>query len=175
MLGPVHGEVGAREQLGRVVGRAVEREGDADAGADADAHVADVDRLARRLDESRADRRRLRAVVDALGDDDELVAAEPREEIPAPGGVVHAMGDLLEDRVADRVPVRVVGPLEVIEVDEQDGDRLAAAARPRERLIEELDRRGAVVQAGERVVRRLVNEALLEGVALDDRPGEHGD
>ena len=59
VLGAVDGQVGAGQQLGGVVGGAVEREGDADAGADADAHAVDVDRLAGGLDEARGDRRGL--------------------------------------------------------------------------------------------------------------------
>ncbi len=67
----------------------------------------------------------------------------------------------------------VVGALEVVKVDEQDREWLAAAARARERLFEELVRRRSVVQPGERVVGGLVGEALLEALALHDRAREH--
>jgi hypothetical protein len=119
-LGSVYGEVGAREQLRGFVGRSVEREGDADARADADAQIVDVDRLAGRRHEPGADRARLGAVADALGDHEKLIAAQSRQKVAAARGLGQPQRDLLEDRVADRVPMGVVGALEVVKIDEQD-------------------------------------------------------
>jgi len=62
------------------------------------------------------------------------------------------------------VAERVVDDLEVVQVDEQDGDAPLGAERAAEALEEEL----AVGQAGERVVVGLPGELGLGGLALGD-------
>jgi hypothetical protein len=64
--------------------------------------------------------------------------------------------------VATLVAEGVVDPLQAVEVDEEQGERLSASPGLREVTVERLDRRPTVQQAGERVVRG----ALVQEVAL---------
>ena len=59
----------------------------------------------------------------------ELVAAQARGEIVLAQRRAQALGDGHEQRVARRVPERVVDGLEVVEVEEHDGGRVVVAAR----------------------------------------------
>ena len=76
------------------------------------------------------------------------------------------LGDGDEQVVADRVAERVVDGLEVVDVDEQHGDRRLGQ---RERLLDAVDEQRAVREAGERVVVGLVLELALELAQLPHR------
>ena len=79
-----------------------------------------------------------------------IVAAEPRDEIPGTGQAPDAGGDLLKEGVSRGVPVQVVDRLEAIEIDHQQhvhvrgvGHHLVEAAfevtavrRPRQRVVQ---------------------------------------
>ena len=69
------------------------------------------------------------ALVDVLADDDELVAAEPRDGVGGPHGGGHPAGERDQQRVAGGVAEEVVDALEVVEVDEQHGRGGARPAR----------------------------------------------
>src|SRR5438445_13226498 len=60
----------------------------------------------------------------------------------------------------------VVDRLEIIEVEEEDGD--AAVGVCLQRVVEMDTEGGPVRQVGERVVERLVGQFLLQGLALTD-------
>ena len=89
----------------------------------------------------------------------ELVAAEARGEIVLAQRGAQALGDGHEQRVAGRVPERVVDALEVVEVEEHDRRRVVVA---RERGVDPQREERAVGEAGQRIVARLVRQALLE-------------
>jgi hypothetical protein len=88
---------------------------------------------------------------------------------------VSSAGQLLERRVADQVPVRVVDALEVVEVEQQDRHRAVVAQRALHLRRQPLDERPPVEQVRERVggrehlEPRVVGERQLDDLrALDD-------
>ncbi len=76
--------------------------------------------------------------------------------------------------VALAVPEAVVDLLEVVEVEEEHGDRVPLPLRELEGVIHAIAEQRAVGEAGERVVEGLVQQLLLEALPLGDVPGvEH--
>ena len=106
-----------------------------DAAADADADVAalagDVERRAERGAHAPGGHRRLRLVLDAAAQHGELVAAEAGDHVAVADGAAQPLRDLDQQAVAGLVAEAVVDDLEVVEVEEQHGDALAAARRRR--------------------------------------------
>ena len=70
--------------------------------------------------------------------------------------------DLDEEAVARRVSERVVDDLEVVDVEEQDGDAGPASAGPIQGPIEVLAEEGPVGEPGQRVVEGVVEELRLQ-------------
>ena len=112
------------------------------------------------------------ALVDVLADDDELVAAEPRDGVRR----AHRGGEPARERdqhgVAGRVPVEVVDALEVVDVDVEHGGAGARALGVGERVLEPVAAERAVGEPGQRVVQRLVADPLL-GAHARVGGGEH--
>ena len=121
--------------------------------------------------------------VEALGDDRdallvdvrqehrELVAAEARHQVCFPQPARQRPGDRLERVVARLVAVRVVDPLEVVEVDHHQARHLAVALRARDLQVQVVLEQAAVAQAGERVVVGEVAQVLLELACARRCPG----
>ena len=130
------------------------------------------DRLVDRLRDALGDADRLVRAVELLADDEELVAAEPRDGVGRPHRVVQARRERHQQVVAGRVAERVVDELELVEVGEQHRDRAAVAPPPRERALEPVERERAVREPGQRVVQRAVAHLGLDDVAVD-RAGDH--
>ena len=101
-----------------------------------------------------------------LEQDCELVRAEARCRVVDPHRVDHPRGDLLQDLVAGRVAEAVVDGLEIVEVEEHDGDARGLARGDGKRVLDAVGEERTVGQAGDRVVKRLVRKLLLEGRAL---------
>ena len=155
----VHRDVGvAQEVLGAPAAVLARRD------PDAETHRQDV----------RADRyRHLEGMQDAGGDvhggalgavrvaaqDREFVATEPGDEVPGANAAGKAVCRGAEELIADRVPERVVHGLEVVEVEEENGDVVVAG---REQRLDLLPEQRPVRQPGERIVERLMVEAVLE-------------
>jgi hypothetical protein len=137
-LGPVQGLVGRAEQGRRVPVPFPVRGGRADGRGDAERGDAPSDALG---DQARPIDRRLGE------DDDELLPAEPDREVRAADALAEDPGDLAKDLVAGLVPAGVVEPLEVIEVDEEEGQRSRGASAPQE-LGREPSSRGSGGSAG---------------------------
>ena len=104
--------------------------------------------------------------VDVGDEDEELVASEPGDDVGRPHGVAEPVGHDAEELVAGRVAVAVVHKLEVVEVDEEHGDRQVAALGARDRLLEVLLEEEAVGQVGQRVVVGQMGEPGLRGDQL---------
>ena len=119
------------------------------------------------------------SVRDAVEQHDEFVAALAAHvaleafhvrhagHVVLPQAACEALRDDAQQIVADRVAQRVVDPLEVIEVQKHDRERLAVALRGFERLGELFVKPGAVGQLGEHV-------EIGQPVNLLDRPGAFG-
>jgi hypothetical protein len=161
-LGRVHGGVGIVEQfVRRVLAGLAER--DADAGAHRDLQMVDRDRLGHALQD--AGRQRPGRLEVGVGEHEhEFVAADPRDRGVGVREGGQAAPDLLQGLVAGLVAVGVVDFLEVVEVDEQRADHAVA----RQRLIERAQAAEAVVQAGQAVVGRHVDQARLGFLARGD-------
>ena len=97
--------------------------GDPDRAADDDRSRAELDRPAQLAEDPLGRGDRLVASRDPAEEDRELVAALAADDVLGPDGADQPLRDLDEDLVAGRVAVRVVDPLEVVEVDEEQGDR----------------------------------------------------
>ena len=106
--------------------------------------------------------------ADVLEQDRELVAAEARGGVAGADARVQALGDLEQHLVAGGVAEAVVDRLEVVEVDEDDGQARALAAGARDGVAHALDEQRAVGEVGDGVVEGLVGELLLERLALAD-------
>ncbi len=80
-----------------------------------------------------------------------------------------------EQLVARRVAEAVVHGLEVVEVDEEDGEEVPPARSAFDRVRDPLREERAVRETRERVVERLVRELILERAALGDVSRGHHD
>ena len=107
-------------------------------------------------------------VRDPVEQDGELVAAEAGDRVRRANGALEAPRHLLQHRVAGRVAEAVVDGLEVVQVDEHDADRRAAADRAHDRVLDAVGEQRAVGEARDRVVEGLVRELVLERLALAD-------
>ena len=67
-----------------------------------------------------------------------------------------------QQRVADGVAEAVVDRLEVIEIEEEHGDRRPLAGPARQRVAHAVLEQRAIGEAGQRIVERLVGELRFE-------------
>ena len=110
-------------------------------------------------------------VHQVLAEDHELIAAIAGDRVAVADLTAQACRDADEQLVADLVAVDVVDLLEAVEVDEQDTDRGALAAKSRERRGQAVHQQVTIGQAGQRVVHRPVLE-LATGAELASRVAE---
>ncbi len=167
----VHRRVGVRgERLG--VGAVVGKHGAADAHADADFAVAQRDRRADRTDEARDDLLDLAGRTDASQQDDELVAARPRDEVAVPERMLQTDADLAQNLVARAVPHGVVDRLETVQIEEEQAEAASRFAGVGDRLVQTRLERGAVRQPGEPVVVRGFEKLPLRPLQFGDVEGD---
>ena len=100
-----------------------------------------------------------RGLVDAAWQQGELVAAEPGQEIGLARQCRRGAADGLQHLVADGVAERVVDRLEVVEIDAEHRDLLAASMRASSTCPISSRKAHAVGQIGQRVVAREVADA----------------
>ena len=175
VLALIHGCVGVLEEI-LAVRRVARVEADADARRDVQLGLTDHEGLAHDLGDARGhalgDLERVGAVdrvpVKVGEEQEELVAALPRDEIGLPSCRSQPLRRLAQQLVAGTVPQAVVDELEAVEVEEQHADRLPVPLRARERDLQELLEHRAVRQAGQRVVVREERDLLLCLLLLGD-------
>ena len=110
----------------------------------------------------------------ALLDDGELVAAEAGDQLVAADHRAQPVGDLDQQLVAGRMAVNVVDRLEAVEVDAEDGERLAGVGGAGDGAGEMVVEHRPVGQAGQRVVIGEVGDPRRRFLALGDvADGEH--
>ena len=90
------------------------------------------------------------------------LAADAADDVGRAHGRAQDVGDLLEEVVADAVPVDVVDLLEVVEVEHHDGDGLVRGRRAQQLLAQAVVEGAVVVEARERVGLGLVLEARAD-------------
>ncbi len=101
---------------------------------------------------------RLRGVGDLIHENDELVAAEPRQRVVRPKASLKAVREQDQDVVADGMAEAVVDHLEPVAVLFVDVDSVGGALWRREERIQPLQEVLAVRETG---------EGVAEGLALD--------
>jgi hypothetical protein len=84
-------------------------------------------------------------------DHPELLAADSTDDVGAPDGLPRDARELDQELVAGRMAVDVVDALEVVEIEHQDGDRVARARGARQLRAQALVEEAVVVEAGQRV------------------------
>src|SRR6266508_4578999 len=174
-LGQVDGGVGVVQQLLRLgarTGRDADADGEPEFLRTVQPDRFGADDVAQRLTEPGG-----RAEIQAGDDAEELLATPPAEASARGHRALQALGDDPQYDVAGGVTLAVVDLLEVVDVDDGDGDGvLLAAGRLRDRR-ERLVERTAVRQPGERVGAAQPGQCLdltakgtLPGVQLDRDP-----
>src|SRR5262249_17730370 len=107
--------------------------------------------------------------IDPGQDDAEFLTAVAAQEVAFAQSREEAARDDLQREVAQGVAVAVVQVLEVVDVDHDARERLAAGLRLHEQSVERLEEGAAIETPGERVARREVAQFLV--LALDLRLG----
>ncbi len=175
LLRSVHRGIGvAQERLGSVVGSTRQRDPDA-RGRDHDAPVRQRDGLGQRAREPFRHDPRVVFPAQALADDHELVATEPRDRVRSLQAPLDPPRDLDEQLVTGVVPQAVVDHLEAVDVEEQHGDLAGAPREAEESLAEAVEEERAIRQPGQRIVERLVLESVLGVGPVHGDGGERGD
>jgi hypothetical protein len=166
--GRVHGHVDVVEQLLGLVGPGPAG-GRAQAGLDRDGAAVEAERLVQGVEHPAGDRRRRLGVGDPLQQHGELVATQAGRGVGRAQAALEPPGRGHQQLVAGGVAEAVVDVLEVVQVDEQDGQ--VPLARPSQGVLDPLGGQGAVGQAGQPVVERLVDELSLQLLAVGDVAG----
>jgi hypothetical protein len=155
LLGTVHRGVGVLHQLVGVVAVAGACDGQADRRGDEARLPVEIDRGSQRGGQAFGDAQRLGLPRDVGDQDGELVTAEAGDDVLGAQRGGQAARDGLQQAVAGAVAERVVDELEVVDVDEQDRDVADSARIARttlQRVLDTLDERAAVGQAGQWIV-----------------------
>ena len=150
-LGLVEVRVGHRDQ-GRGILAVLGKRGRAEAHAQRDAGAVrgDVRQRGQRVAHMVGDRLGVGAV--GLGEDEhELVPAEAGHEVGSAAPVAEDFGHAPDDLVAQRMPVRVVEELEVVDVGDQHRELALVALGPRDLHLELLERPPPVEEPAERI------------------------
>ena len=170
LLGAVHRGVGLPDH-GVRRDRRVGHHRDPDADGDRQLDAVDVDRRARGLADAVGDQHDLALGREVLEQERELVPAEPGNGVHRAQQRVQPFSERGQQPVAYGVAAGVVDLLEVVEVEEHDGQLGPGATGPLERDPQPVEEQGAVGQAGQLVVEGLVRKVRLRPLALD-RMGE---
>ena len=168
-VGPPSVALGAVEREVRILQQLVEvhpvtrGQRDADAGIGGDQMPHTVKRLPDRRMDFINELSGFRAVLDRGLNDGELVAAEPGRHIGFLEATAQALGDALEQLIADRMAERVVDALELVDVDIEHRQLLAGPYRL-ERLFQPLAEQDPVRQVGQPVVMRQMCDLLVRAL-----------
>lgn len=152
--------------------RAVDREEtDADARTDVDLDPVDHERLRQGSPDLARDLFGCRG-RDLAEQDQELVTTLTCDDIVGPHGCLQPRPDGLEQFVSRRMAEAVVDQLEVVEIDEEEGDAGAGSRGSLQAQLQVIEERRSVRETGQRVMQRRVCELLsrfgLDALALAD-------
>ena len=166
VLGAVHRDVGAAQDVFRLfTGAGAQRH--ANARGCCVLVAADRERYLQRFLDAFGDHGRVAHVDDPLQQDRELVTTQPRHDVAAAYTGFETARDGYEHFVADVMAHRVVDQLEAIDVEEEDGEQsVLSAARAMRGVRQPPHEERSVGQVGQRVVHRLVPQALLALLAI---------
>ena len=175
-LRAVHRRVGVAQQFfGMLVVRPAHRDADARRHEDVAAAV-DLHRLAEERLDALGDELHVAGPVDAVQQDRELVAAEPRQHVAGAQAGRELVRDRGQQLVAHEVAKAVVHQLEAVDVDEEDRVAVIAhALGASEHASELLHERRAVREIGQRIMTGGVFETRLRLVPIRDVGLRSGD
>ena len=128
--------------------------------------------LAQFVDDAPRQRRRAFHAANRGLQHDEFVAAEARHKVRVAHDGAQPVGDRAQQRIAGRVPERVVHLLELVEIDEQHRE-VAVALHRGQRELHLVVEEDAVRQAGQRVVARQMVDLRLGILALGHVLDQH--
>jgi hypothetical protein len=109
--------------------------------------------------------------VNVLDQDGELVPAKARGGILGTQTSLQPIGDRYEQLIPFFVPQAIVRDFEVVQVHEQHRNLAASPIRTTQGVFEAIHEQRSVRQTAERIVKRLMAELLLQGLALGYVPG----
>ena len=159
-LGLIHGDIGIAQQ-GLGIATVQGRKGHANRGGGMNFLAVDIVGSLEQADDLACQYLGLRRVLQVLDDDGELVAAEPGDGVFLAQAVAQALGRLLQQLVAEKVPQRIVDQLEAVEIQQHDGGTAVAAGFQFQCVIEALVEHQAVRQLGQHIVVGDVVETLF--------------
>ena len=159
-LGGVERQIGVADHR---VGAGAARVADGDADRGADRHLVALDRVGARhlLDQGLGKRFQQAGLDDARQHRLEFVAAQASDLAVVAHDGLQPIGDLAQQRVADRVAERIVDVLEPVEVDQEQGAALLPARGIAQRFVERLAHHRPVRQAGQRIEARQAADFLF--------------
>src|SRR3984957_15186825 len=106
--------------------------------------------------------------ISARHHDDEFLSTQTADEVAAPNGVSQLSAKALEHAIADVVTISVVHALEMVDVENHHGQRRASRARGFDHRRQPALERAAIVEPGERIVKRHLYR-LLHGLTQSIR------
>ena len=146
--------------------------GDAERDPDRRAHEQlappDLERDGERSQETVRHGARARLVGVVLQQDAELVPADPRDRVARPALELESLRGRDQQLVARVMPQAVVDRLEPIQIQDEDRGPTPRARGTSERMIDAVAEHGAVRQACERIVERLLRQFLLQELPVGD-------
>ncbi|MDV7391232.1 hypothetical protein RZS08_07770, partial [Arthrospira platensis SPKY1] len=141
-------------------------QGNAGAGGEPQTADADEQRLGDCGDEGAGHAPRLARQVNLGQQHEKAVAALARDQGAAAGGLLEALGEVLQGCVANLVPVATVDRLETVDVDAYHGHGAVAGEHARRTVVEAGLEQASIGQAGEQVVTGEVHGPQV-GAAVD--------
>ncbi len=93
--------------------------------------------------------------------DGELIATDAERPVGVTQDVADQAAHMAQQVIACRMPGRIVGQLEIIEVDDEEGKRHAIAAVPLDLAVEFLLECPVIAEAGECVAQRILTGGLV--------------
>ena len=164
-FGFVHGHVGVAEE--RIDVCAGLREDNTDAGGNRNHAPVHRDGTPQGRVDAAHDRQHLASSGDPLHQDCEFVTAHACHGIRRPQLFADALGDDLKQPIARLVAEAVVDGLEIVEIEEHDGDASCGVAHPNgHRVFQTIAKQRSIRQAGERIVQYLMPKRCFELLAL---------
>ena len=166
-LGPIERRIGVGEERGGIA-RILRIGRHADAQTDGNLLATHLEVLRQRIEKAIGQHLRGGRLLASCLDEREFIAADARDEGALRRGL-QALGDGAQEFVADRVPEDVVGLLEMIEVDSQDGEAGPIRLGAIEGLREADGENGAVRQARQHIVMCKMRDLLVSRQQLRAR------
>ena len=149
-LGFGEGDVGILQKLA-VGGSITGRHRDTDTGADPDAMPFDIERKPEHVDKTPGKQRCVVGALQADLHDREFIAAEPRDRVDLAYAGRQPHGDGAQQGIADDVAQRIVGVLEVIEIEAKQSEDVAAPGLA-DGLLDAFGEKRPVRESGQAVV-----------------------